>query len=78
MPDIPRAFKTPLVPFVPIMGILVCVYLMYALPVESWYRLAIWLALGLLIYFVYGKNHSKLQKGISVKTDDKRNKQTFD
>lgn len=63
MPDLPRAFKTPLVPFVPIMGILVCLYLMYALPMESWFRLAIWLAIGLLIYFVYGRFHSKLQKG---------------
>lgn len=61
MPDAPRAFRTPLVPFVPIMGILVCVYLMYALPTESWWRLAIWLGLGLLIYFVYGKKNSKLQ-----------------
>lgn len=62
MPDFPRAFKTPLVPLVPILGILVCVYLMYALPVESWFRLAIWLGLGLLIYFVYGRKNSKLQK----------------
>ena len=62
-PNIHRAFKTPLVPFVPIMGILVCVYLMYALPVESWYRLAGWLALGLLIYFVYGRFNSKMQQG---------------
>lgn len=63
MPDIPRAFKTPLVPFVPIMGIIVCVYLMYALPLESWLRLCIWLAIGLLIYFVYGKKNSKLRHG---------------
>jgi APA family basic amino acid/polyamine antiporter len=63
MPDVPRAFKTPLVPFVPIMGILVCVYLMYALPLESWARLAVWLALGLLIYFIYGIKNSKLQHG---------------
>jgi basic amino acid/polyamine antiporter, APA family len=62
MPDAPRAFKTPLVPFVPIMGILVCVYLMYALPMESWFRLALWLALGLLIYFIYGKKNSLLQR----------------
>jgi APA family basic amino acid/polyamine antiporter len=61
MPDAPRAFKTPLVPFVPIMGILVCVYLMYALPIESWFRLALWLGIGLLIYFVYGKRNSLLQ-----------------
>jgi APA family basic amino acid/polyamine antiporter len=70
MPEVPRAFKTPLVPFVPIMGIIVCVYLMYALPMESWFRLAIWLALGLLIYFVYGKNNSKLQKGKVVVPKD--------
>jgi basic amino acid/polyamine antiporter, APA family len=63
MPEIPRAFKTPLVPFVPIMGIIVCVYLMYALPVESWARLAIWLGIGLLIYFVYGRKNSRLQQG---------------
>lgn len=58
MPNVPRSFKTPLVPLVPIMGIVVCLYLMYSLPVESWYRLAIWLAIGLGIYFFYGKKHS--------------------
>ena len=62
MPNAPRTFRTPLVPLVPILGIIVCVYLMYALPAESWARLAIWLGLGLVIYFVYGKKHSKLQK----------------
>ncbi|WP_343703561.1 amino acid permease [Chitinophaga sp.] len=62
MPEIPRAFKTPLVPFVPIMGVLVCGYLMYSLPKESWARLAIWLALGLAIYFFYSRHNSKLGK----------------
>jgi APA family basic amino acid/polyamine antiporter len=62
MPEVPRAFKTPLMPFVPIAGILVCVYLMSALPIESWVRLVIWMALGVAIYFFYGKNHSKLNK----------------
>jgi APA family basic amino acid/polyamine antiporter len=66
MPDVPRAFKTPWVPFVPVMGIIVCVYLMYALPMESWLRLAVWLAIGLIIYFVYGRNNSKLQHGQMV------------
>lgn len=61
MPDLKRSFRTPFVPFVPIMGIVVCVYLMYALPIESWFRLAIWLGLGLAIYFIYGKKNSKLQ-----------------
>ncbi len=58
MPHVPRSFKVPLVPFVPIMGIIVCLYLMYSLPIESWYRLAIWLLIGLAVYFFYGKKHS--------------------
>ncbi len=60
MPNIPRSFKVPLVPFVPIMGIVVCLYLMYSLPIESWFRLAIWLAIGLAIYFFYGQKHSHM------------------
>jgi len=59
-PSIERPFRTPLVPFVPIMGIIVCVLMMASLPVESWERLGIWLGLGLIIYFVYSKKHSKL------------------
>lgn len=62
MPEVPRAFKTPLMPFVPIAGILVCVYLMSALPMESWVRLVIWMALGVAIYFFYGKKNSKLNQ----------------
>lgn len=60
MPDAPRAFRTPLVPFVPIAGVLVCGYLMFSLETESWWRLLIWLVLGVIIYFFYGKRHSKL------------------
>ncbi len=60
MPDVPRAFKTPLMPFVPLAGIAVCFYLMYSLPIESWERLFIWMALGIIIYFVYSKKHSVL------------------
>ena len=59
-PNAPRSFRTPLVPFVPIMGILVCLFLMYSLPGESWVRLLIWMALGVIIYFTYGKKNSKL------------------
>lgn len=61
-PDIERPFKTPLVPLVPVLGIVVCVLMMMSLPIESWERLAIWLGLGLIIYFVYSKKHSKLNK----------------
>ncbi|HEX8576659.1 MAG TPA: amino acid permease [Flavobacterium sp.] len=60
MPDAKRSFRTPLVPFVPLAGVAVCFYLMYSLPEESWFRLIIWMGLGVLIYFVYGKNKSKL------------------
>jgi basic amino acid/polyamine antiporter, APA family len=60
MPDAPRSFRTPLVPFVPVAGILVCLYLMYALPAESWIRLFIWMALGIIIYFAYGKKNSNV------------------
>jgi APA family basic amino acid/polyamine antiporter len=62
-PARPRPFRTPLVPFVPIAGIAACVYLMSGLPVDTWARLIIWMAIGLLIYFVYGRRHSKVQLG---------------
>jgi APA family basic amino acid/polyamine antiporter len=52
MPDAPRSFRTPLVPFVPIAGIVICLALMYSLPNESWVRLVIWMALVCLIYFL--------------------------
>ncbi|HQT91615.1 MAG TPA: amino acid permease, partial [Candidatus Kryptobacter bacterium] len=60
-PDAKRGFRTPLVPFVPIMGILFCVYLMLGLPTITWLRFVIWLAIGLVIYFMYGRWHSKLR-----------------
>ncbi|GAB3331616.1 amino acid permease [Larkinella ripae] len=59
-PDAPRAFRTPWVPVVPILGILTCAVMMFSLPGDTWLRLIIWLALGLVIYFLYGKNRSKL------------------
>jgi basic amino acid/polyamine antiporter, APA family len=61
-PDRPRPFRTPLVPFVPALGMLACFYLMYGLPVDTWARLVIWMALGLAIYFLYGRRHSKVQR----------------
>jgi APA family basic amino acid/polyamine antiporter len=63
-PDAVRGFRAPFVPVLPIVGVLVCVVLMLGLPIESWERLAIWLGLGLLIYFGYGRKHSKLNKGL--------------
>ncbi|TFG51570.1 MAG: amino acid permease [Gemmatimonadales bacterium] len=59
-PDLVRPFRTPWVPFVPVMGILICGYMMYGLPFDTWLRLLIWMALGMAIFFLYGKRHSKL------------------
>jgi APA family basic amino acid/polyamine antiporter len=59
-PDIPRPFKTPLVPIVPILSILICGYMMISLPSDTWMRLIIWLVIGFLIYFLYGKAHSRV------------------
>ncbi len=60
-PGVHRPFRTPFVPFVPVGGILVCGYLMYSLPRDTWLRLIIWMAIGLTIYFSYGRFHSKLR-----------------
>ncbi|HAX42983.1 MAG TPA: amino acid permease [Bryobacteraceae bacterium] len=60
-PDHPRPFKTPWVPLVPILGILFNVALMFGLGKDNWMRLGVWMALGLLIYFMYSRHHSKLR-----------------
>jgi basic amino acid/polyamine antiporter, APA family len=59
-PEVPRPFRAPLGPVVPILGILSCLLLMFSLPAENWLRLFIWLAIGLTIYFTYGRHHSRL------------------
>lgn len=60
MPHVPRAFKTPLVPLIPILGIGTCFALMASLPLDTWMRLIIWMLLGVIIYFVYSRKHSLL------------------
>jgi APA family basic amino acid/polyamine antiporter len=64
-PAIERPFRAPLYPWVPIGGILACGYLMYGLPIDTWARLIVWMALGLLIYFAYGRRHSKVQQRLA-------------
>jgi APA family basic amino acid/polyamine antiporter len=61
-PDAERPFRCPFVPVVPILGIGTCLLLMLSLPAANWYRLFAWLALGLVIYFTYGRHHSVLGK----------------
>jgi APA family basic amino acid/polyamine antiporter len=70
MPDAPRAFRTPLVPLVPILGVGTCLFMMVFLPLDTWLRLFVWLAIGLAIYFGYGVKHSKLQHGKVVVPKD--------
>jgi len=62
-PDRPRPFRVPGVPFTPIISILACFYLMYQLPAITWIRFGIWLAVGLVFYFLYGFKHSVLRTG---------------
>lgn len=59
-PNMVRPFKTPLVPFVPIAGIVVSLVMMLGLPLSTWLRLFAWLIIGLVIYFTYGRSHSRV------------------
>ncbi|NMH97275.1 amino acid permease [Pseudonocardia acidicola] len=59
-PDLPRAFRTPLVPFVPILSVLACAWLMLNLTVETWLRFVIWMIIGIGVYFLYSRHHSRL------------------
>ncbi len=63
-PHRPRPFRVPLVPLFPILGVILCVALMLSLPVMTWIRFFVWLAIGLLIYFLYSVRHSNLRRGI--------------
>ena len=60
-PDANRPFRVPWVPLLPILGVLTCLLLMFSLPVENWYRLIIWMAIGFVLYFTYGYHHSELR-----------------
>ena len=63
MPELPRSFKTPLVPLVPILGIGVCLFMMVFLPMDTWIRLLVWMLIGLDIYVVFGVKNSALGNG---------------
>jgi APA family basic amino acid/polyamine antiporter len=58
-PEVPRPFRAPFGPVVPVLGILCCLMLMFSLPKENWLRLGVWLVIGLIIYFSYGRKHSR-------------------
>jgi APA family basic amino acid/polyamine antiporter len=61
-PDLPRPFKVPLVPLVPILGMGIPLFLMLSLPFSTWLRLIVWLVIGMVIYFTYGRKHSHLAR----------------
>lgn len=59
-PELPRAFRVPWVPVLPAAAAVVCFYLMLNLPVETWLRFLVWLAIGFAIYFGYSRSHSRV------------------
>jgi APA family basic amino acid/polyamine antiporter len=61
-PDQPRPFRTPFVPVVPLLSVLMCGYLMFELPMITWIRFIVWLIIGLVIYYLYGVRHSTLRE----------------
>ncbi|GGN62798.1 amino acid transporter [Actinoplanes lobatus] len=62
-PDMPRPYRVPWVPVLPLIGIAFAVYLMADLPLDTWIRFVGWMAVGLIIYFLYGYRHSRLRSG---------------
>jgi len=67
MPEAPRAFRTPFVPIVPIAGVLVCLFMMVFLPLDTWIRLIVWMMIGFDLYIFYGMKNSALNKdGYSI------------
>jgi len=65
-PDLPRGFRTPLVPLVPVLAVLACVWLMLNLSVETWLRFVVWMVVGVVVYFAYGRRHSVLGQRIAA------------
>ena len=62
-PELKRSFRVPAVPWIPVLAILSCLWLMVNLSVQTWLRFTVWLIIGFVIYFVYGMKHSRLGLG---------------
>ncbi|TSB34248.1 amino acid permease [Streptomyces benahoarensis] len=65
-PDLPRSFRTPLVPLVPALSVLASLWLMLNLPAETWLRFAAWMVIGIVVYAMYGRAHSRLGRRIAA------------
>src|SRR3954470_2741170 len=76
-PDVNRPFRTPWVPFVPIMGIVISLLLMVALNGKTWIRLVVWLIIGMIIYFTYGIKNSRVQRGEVVHVENPPSGDTY-
>ena len=70
-PDLPRAFKAPLVPFLPALTVIFCLYLMLQLSGTAWISFGIWMVIGIAVYFLYSRKHSALNN--SKKEEDVAN-----
>lgn len=68
-PDLPRPFKVPFMPWLPALSVVVCFALMASLPIETWERLFIWMAIGLLVYALYGYRRSVIRHGAAATID---------
>ncbi|MCD9873012.1 amino acid permease [Streptomyces guryensis] len=62
-PDLPRSFRTPWVPVIPVLSVCASLWLMLNLPAETWLRFGIWMVIGFFVYFLYGRSHSRLARG---------------
>ncbi|WP_086560721.1 amino acid permease [Streptomyces africanus] len=69
-PDLHRAFRTPWVPVIPILSVCASLWLMINLPAETWVRFGIWMVAGFVVYFLYGRSHSRLEKGETTKPEE--------
>jgi APA family basic amino acid/polyamine antiporter len=61
-PDLPRAFRTPWVPVVPVLSVIACLFVMINLPVETWLRFVAWMVIGIIVYAGYGYRHSRVRR----------------
>ncbi|MHA3701730.1 amino acid permease [Jatrophihabitans sp. YIM 134969] len=70
-PDLERPFRVPLVPLVPILAVLSCLWLMINLPTDTWIRFAIWMAVGMVIYFTYGVRHARTRASADAESEER-------
>jgi APA family basic amino acid/polyamine antiporter len=69
-PDLHRAFRTPWVPVLPIVSVGASLWLMLNLPAETWVRFGVWMAIGIVVYFLYGRSHSRLGREEETRPDE--------